>query len=451
MHKDTIIAPATPPGEGGVAIVRLSGPLAEPCLNQVFVPASGNTPLSSHRLVLGTVVSPEGRVIDEVMAVVMRAPRSYTAEDVVEIHCHGNPLVVRQIVDTCLQHQVRLAQPGEFTLRAFLNGRLDLSQAEGVIDLIQANSERAGRVAAAQLEGELSRRIHSLREPLLKLRSLVEAYIDFPEEDIPEDPALVLAPAQEVLDSIGCLCASFDQGRIIRDGLGVLILGRPNVGKSSLLNALVGESRAIVTDIPGTTRDVLEETITLGGLTVRLMDTAGIRSSVDPIEQEGVRRAQGKLDQADLILLLIDGSRSLVKEDHDLLELCREKPLLIVRNKSDLGLLPLSGPWSAFESVDISAHSGAGMDSLRGKIVGRGGGEGSGSTESFFLCDRRHLEALTMCADALQRFCSEWGHLSLDLLALDLREALDHLGVITGETTPEEVLNTIFSRFCIGK
>jgi len=452
MHKDTIVAPATPPGEGGVAIIRISGPGAEAALGRVFRPHSASFPLSTHHLYLGDLLSSDNQKIDEVLAVIMRAPRSYTGDDVVEIHCHGSRLVVRQILDTMIQFQVRLAEPGEFTLRAFLNGRLDLSQAEAVIDLIQANSEQAGRVALSQMEGDLSREILSLREPLLQQLSLIEAYIDFPEEDLPsDDELLVLDPLRQVLQRIDTLCASFDQGRILRDGLAVLILGRPNVGKSSLLNILVGESRAIVTDTPGTTRDLLEERINLGGVELRLIDTAGIRTSDDPIEREGVRRARDKIELADLVLLLIDGSCPLSPEDRDLLELCSEKPLLVVRTKSDLGLLPMPPDFTSLTCLSISAHEGSGIDLLQESILNHCLSDAAASSESLVICDRRHLAALVDTACSLRRFFESWGMVSLDLLALELREALDALGRVTGETTPDEVLNAIFSRFCIGK
>ena len=451
MHDDTIIAQATPPGEGGVSVVRLSGRHAETCLEEVFTPSSARFPLAGHRLVHGTVATADGQVFDEVLAVVMRPPRSYTGECVVEIHCHGSQLIVRQLIDVCLQHRVRIAQPGEFTLRAFLNGRLDLSQAEGVIDLIRAGSERAARIACAQLEGDLSRRIHALRDPLLEQRSLVEAYIDFPEEDLPAETEQLLGPVRKVLQEVELLCASFDQGRIVREGLGVLILGRPNVGKSSLLNALVGEARAIVTEIPGTTRDVLEETVRLDGLAVRLIDTAGIRDAVDPVEQEGVRRARSRIALADVVVLVTDGSRPLEAGDRELLEACGDTPVIVVRNKADLGLQPLEPFWQRHPVVETSLHAGSGMHALRQALIARCCDAGRGGEESFLLCDRRHLEALQKAAAALRRFLDGWGGLTLDLLALELREALDHLGVITGETTPDEVLEAIFSRFCIGK
>jgi len=452
MHRDTIVAPATPPGEGGVAIIRLSGPHAEAALEKVFHPHSATFPLSTHHLCLGDFFSADRQKIDEVLAVVMRAPRSYTGDDVVEIHCHGSRLVVRQILDTFIRHQVRLADPGEFTLRAFTNGKLDLSQAEAVIDLIQANSERAGRVALSQMEGELSRAIHDLREPLLQQLSLLEAYIDFPEEDLPDDDELIiLQPLRSVLQRLDELCASFDQGRILREGLAVLILGRPNVGKSSLRNTLVGEARAIVTDVPGTTRDLLEERISLGGVDLRLIDTAGIRSSSDPVEREGVRRAREKIALADLVLLLVDGSCPLGDEDLDLLKLCDDKTALIVRTKADLGLLPLPSELDHHTCLSISAHEGSGLTELEGAMLEHCLGDVAAHGESLVICDRRHLAALIDTANALRRFFEAWGSVSLDLLALELREALDALGRVTGETTPDEVLNAIFSRFCIGK
>jgi len=452
MRRDTIVAPATPPGEGGVAIIRLSGPQAEAALEKVFHPRSASFPVTSHHLTLGDFFSAEQQKIDEVLAVVMRAPRSYTGEDVVEIHSHGSRLVVRQILDTFIHHQIRLADPGEFTLRAFTNGKLDLSQAEAVIDLIQANSERAGRVALSQMEGQLSRAIHELREPLLQQLSLIEAYIDFPEEDLPDDDELlILQPLRQVLGRLEQLCATFDQGRILRDGLGVLILGRPNVGKSSLLNTLVGESRAIVTDTPGTTRDLLEERITLNGVDLRLIDTAGIRSSSDPVEREGVRRARDKIALADLVLLLVDGSCHPGPEDLELLRLCSDKQVLIVRTKSDLGLVPLSTELAQHACLSISAHDGTGLAQLKDTMLELCLGEAVTQSESLVICDRRHLSALVDTANALRRFFATWGDLPLDLLALELREALDALGRVTGETTPDEVLDAIFSRFCIGK
>jgi len=452
MYKDTVVAPVTPPGEGGVAIIRLSGPRAEICLDQVFSPRRACLPLTSHHLTLGTLRTPEGDLLDQVMAVVMRAPHSYTGEDVVEVHCHGAPVTVRHILDTFLRMGLRLAGPGEFTLRAFLNGRLDLAQAEAVADLIRSRSERATRVALGQLDGVLSRTIQSLRHPLLETLALLEAYIDFPEEDLPdEDAGKILAPVRQCLSRSEVLSATFDQGRILREGLSVLILGRPNVGKSSLLNALLGEARAIVTPVAGTTRDLIEEQITLAGIPVRLIDTAGIRPSHDPVEQEGVRRARSKIDTADLVLLVIDGSCPLGAEDHAALALCSGVPTIVVRNKSDLGLAPLDAAIDNPARLDLSVHSGQGLEALKEAITRACLGEGRTSEESVVLCERRHLEALLLCAESLRRFLAGWGSLSTELLALELRSALDSLGLITGETTPDEILDAIFSRFCIGK
>jgi tRNA modification GTPase len=342
--QQTIIAPVTPPGEGGVGIIRLSGLLAEPALLRFFYPSRRAATLTSHRLYHGHLRSEAGELVDEVLAVVMRAPYSFTREDVAEIHCHGGPLVMQRILDLFLENGgVRLARPGEFTQRAFLNGRLDLTQAEAVIDVIRSRSDAARGVAMRQLEGRLSKAIHQIRSVLVDLLATVEAHIDFPEEDIElPDQQHLTAGGRNVLTSIDRLLATFEEGRVLREGLSVLILGRPNVGKSSLLNALLGEARAIVTDVPGTTRDTIEESFSLCGLPLRLVDTAGIRSTVDPVEAEGVRRAKQKVVSADLVLLVIDGSVSSGEEDLLALEACSNSRLLLVVNKSDLPPAPLS-------------------------------------------------------------------------------------------------------------
>ena len=452
-HHDTIVAPVTPAGEGGVGIVRLSGSQAEALLRRLFRPHRAVERFTSHRLYYGTAVAAGGEALDEILAVVMRGPHSYTREDVAELHCHGGPLVMRRILDSCIAAGARLARPGEFTLRAFLNGRLDLSQAEGVIDLIRARSEDAGRLALQQVQGRLSRSLLEFRDGLTDLLALVETHIDFPDEDLELPVGSQLhRQAEEILARMDALLATFDTGRLLREGIAILLLGRPNVGKSSLLNALLDEDRAIVTSIPGTTRDTIEEKLVIGGLPVRLIDTAGIRATRDPIESEGVRRAREKVLSADLVLLVLDGSGPTEEDDLLALAACGEAPTLLVINKSDLVETPLSGTFQALPQVRVSARTGAGVEALRCRIVDHFHQPSAESREDFLLNDRRHLEALLRSRAALASFIegSAAGQ-ATELLAIELREALDGLGEITGETTTDQVLDRIFSRFCIGK
>lgn len=454
LHFDTIAAPATPSGSGGIGIIRLSGPRAEAVLLGLFRPSRPPHRLRSHQLYHGRIVDGRGVVIDEVLAVVMRAPHSYTREDVVELHCHGGSVILRRILDELLESGVRLANPGEFTQRAFLSGRLDLSEAEAVVDLIQSRSEASRRVALEQLQGRLSRAIHGFQHQLADLLALVETYVDFPEEDIPLPQIESLgAQSAEVRQQMGLLLQDFENGRILREGLSVLILGCPNVGKSSLLNALLGEARAIVTPLPGTTRDTIEEHLSLGGIPLRLVDTAGVRETNDLIEAEGVRRAREKITGADLILFVIDGSRGLSADDRFALELCAGRRLLVTVNKCDLGAQPLDSSLSAWPRVNISAHTGEGLEALRQAIIGFFRGEdGREGADTPLLSDRRHREALVLACQALERFESAVSQEhSVEFLALELREALQALGQITGETTPDDILQRIFSRFCIGK
>ena len=455
VTSDTIIAPATPPGEGGVAVVRLSGPQAEELLRLCFRPSSPSATFQSHRLYHGKIVHPaQGCPIDEVLCVLMKGPRSFTREDVVEIHCHGGPLLVRRIIDLMVDYGARMAGPGEFTLRAFLNGRLDLTRAEAVIDLISARSEAAGEIALRQLEGELGKSIYRLRDSVAELLASVESHIDFPEEDIEVDALSSLRGAgEDICSSMDRLIDTFQTGRTLREGLSLLLLGRPNVGKSSLLNALLGEARAIVTEIPGTTRDTLEEQLVLGGYPLRLIDTAGIRESIDPVEREGVRRAKDKIRQSDLVLLVIDGSTATSEEDLLAFEACRDVSTLVVFNKRDAGAILPDERLLALPHVCVSALTGEGMDELRRSVLGFFTcGKGEKILETAVLTDRRHREILLRAKEGMSRFLEALDHsLSPEFLAFELRGALDALGEITGETTPDEILDAIFSRFCIGK
>lgn len=453
-NQDTIVAIATAPGEGGIGIVRLSGDQAERLLRDYFVPAASLQQFSSHHLYYGHLRHSDGELIDEVMAVVMRAPRSYTREDVVEIHCHGGSVILRRIVDLLVDAGARLARPGEFTLRAFLNGRIDLARAEAVIDVIRSRSESACRVALGQMQGRLSLRIHQFREVVSDLLAEVEAGIDFPEEELEvADRQRLLATATTVIEQVSALLDSFESGRVLREGLSILIYGKPNVGKSSLMNSLLGEARTIVSDIPGTTRDTVEENLVLKGLPLRLVDTAGVRQSSDPLEAEGVQRAQAKVAGADLVLLVVDGSRELDGDDRRALQACDASRTLLVINKQDLGLCPLPKDFSALTSITLSARQGSGLESLANAVSQFFTSNVSGERqETTMLSDRRHREALLLARNALQRFCHSLGREHpAEFAALELREALHGFGEITGETTPDDILEKIFTRFCIGK
>lgn len=452
--EDTITAPATGPGEYGIGILRISGPEALKALARHVersVPAHDWQP---RRLYHGFFRDAQGAHVDEIMAVFFPGPHSFTGEDCAELHCHGGRVVMRRILDELVSSGLRLAQPGEFTRRAFLNGRIDLSRAEAVADLIHARSEASRRIAMTQLEGGLFRMISGLRERAVDLLALVEAYIDFPEEEIGGlDAVRIAADAELLRGEFRRLIDGYEQGRILRDGASILILGRPNVGKSSLLNLLVGEQRAIVSDIPGTTRDTIEETITVAGLPFRIIDSAGIREHADALEAQGIARALAKLPAADLVLLVYDGSQGFLEEDQAVLQQCGDKPLLLIRNKADLPQSAENPVVAQFPGLSLSCHSHAGLDELPLRIEKLLiGSLESGLSSRALICDLRHKEALVRALQALDAFVRlAQEHAPLELLACDLHEVLQALGEITGETTPEEILDRIFERFCIGK
>lgn len=359
-----------------------------------------------------------------------------------------------RILDQLTDLGARLARPGEFTLRAYLNGRVDLAQAEAVIDLIHSRTEAANKVALGQLEGKLSQQVFRFRDEILDILAFIEAFIDFPEEEIGgADCASLIGRTEGLLNEIKLLLESFECGRLLREGISVLILGKPNVGKSSLLNALLGESRAIVTEVAGTTRDFIEEQFSLGGFPLRLVDTAGIRSSEDAIEKEGVRRTLKKVESADLILFVVDGSRNTEDDDVFALERCRSKAIMVVRNKSDLGVTSACPAISPFPQVCVSARTGAGLDQLRDAVVEIISGKGSKEArEAVLLSDRRHREAIVRAHISLSKFVQSLkDQTPPEFLAVEMRDALEALGEITGETAPDEILHRIFSRFCIGK
>jgi tRNA modification GTPase len=454
-RSDTITAPATPYGEGGVGIVRVSGPDSESLLAKYFRPSSTTERFLSHYFYHGYFISEQQEPLDEVMAVLMRKPRSYTRENVVEIHCHGGYLSVQRILDTFISGGARLADPGEFTLRAFLNGRIDLTEAEAVVDIIRARSDRAARNALSHMRGELSSALSQVRSRLVDLLVLIEAYLDFPEEEVTTPHQLDLEKGVQAAEKvIAGLLDTFNFGRVLKEGLAVLLLGRPNVGKSSLLNLLLGENRAIVAELPGTTRDTIEENLTLSGFPLKLIDTAGVRESLDPVEAEGVKRTQEKLRSTDLVLFLIDGSQPLGHEDLKALELTTQNKTILVINKQDLGFVALPEVFNQIPAVHISAKTGAGLVELKNRIV-----EQFASTrnhgdvdESVILSSQRHRDSLLQSLKSLGQFKEGLeASLPMECLATDLRDAILFLGQVTGETLSEEVLKQIFSQFCIGK
>lgn len=460
LHGDTIVAPATAPGEAAVGIVRVSGPLALDVADRLFRRAKGRAGhWETHRAYFGRVVDPEsGEAIDEAILLVMRGPRSFTGEDVVEFQCHGGPVVLNRVLESVLACGARLAEPGEFTQRAFINGRLDLSQAEAVIDLIRSRGDAGRRAALEQLQGRLSHRVRSVRERLLRVLAHMEALIDFPEDEVgdlaPGELEAMLAEAEETLAR---MVDSFREGRVVREGVRVAIAGRPNAGKSSLLNALVGAERALVTEVPGTTRDVIEETVNVGGIPLVLMDTAGIRSTMDPVERLGVERSRAVLAGADVVLFVVDDSRGLEDEDRAVAELVPAERTVLVVNKCDLGLVrvdrgALARWFPGRPLVEVSALRAEGLQALaeavRAAVVeGR-----QPDRESVLVTRARHRDALARALEGVRSARRGLAAgLPAELTAVDLQAAVSGLGEVTGDTVEEEILDVIFREFCIGK
>jgi tRNA modification GTPase len=451
---DTIAAIATPLGECGVAMVRLSGPQSLAIADASFHPVGKTSARPSlaptHTIHFGKIVR-GGSVVDEVLLSVLRAPRTFTREDVVEITCHGGMLPAKLVLDTLLENGARLATPGEFTRRAFLNGRIDLAQAEAVADLIHSRTELAAAAAREQLAGKLSQRINRLRDDLMKTMAHVEAHIDFPDEDIAPDTRSQLLErlrnAQRFMDD---LLRTASEGRILRRGIRAAIIGRPNVGKSSLLNQLLGHDRAIVSPVPGTTRDTIEETANVRGIPIVFIDTAGLRDSADEIEMEGIRRSRGTLAAAELILHVLDGSESLSDADKSLLAEFDGKKRIIVRNKIDLPRKLELPP--GLTAVDVCCIGGEGIEPLRDAIKTKVWAGEIGAEMLEAMINARHEDALRRARGAVERSLAALeGNLGLELVAMDLRIAAAAVGEIVGKTTTEDLLDAIFSQFCLGK
>jgi tRNA modification GTPase len=470
MQNDTIAAIATPPGTGGIGIIRVSGKEAFELVLPLFRRPRGRSELPlSHQLTFGHIVDPlTSEVLDEVLVAFMRAPHTYTCEDVVEIQGHGGPLVLRRILRVVLAQGVRMANPGEFTLRAFLNGRLDLAQAEAVMDLIESQTEAGQRLALQQLRGRLSQQVEDARTAVLGVLARIEASIDFPEEDVPTPQARELRPLIAIAQQhIAELLASSEQGRLYRQGLRTAIIGRPNVGKSSLLNALLRSERAIVTPIAGTTRDTVEEVANLRGIPLHLIDTAGITPSDDPVEQIGVQRSRAAAESADVVLLVFDRSEPLAEQDRSV---CAElhalgfgsdasgsrRAVIMVLNKADqenrISLDEVRALWPTVPLVSTSTLSGEGIAELEETIAQLVMGGNVLSSESVLITSARHQEALRRASEHLRASVSSLGQeLPLDFVSIDLRGSYEALAEITGETASEDLLDRIFSEFCIGK
>jgi tRNA modification GTPase len=445
--EETIAAVATPPGEGGVAIIRISGQRSLDVAQKVY---SGPIhTYATHTVHFGRIVDAAGALVDEVLVVVMRAPRSYTGEDTVEIQCHGGSLITRRVLETVLKAGARVARPGEFTYRAYMNGKIDLAQAEAVQELIGAKNTLALQAAESQLRGALSTKVKHFQQELFDIAAILEAWVDFPEEGL-EFASMeeVVATLESVQSQMVTLSQTFHEGRIVHEGLSLCLVGSPNVGKSSLMNALLGKERAIVTDVPGTTRDLLEAEMRLAGLHFRLLDTAGIRATRDIVEEEGIRRSKQAMQEADLILLVLDSQRGITPEDSELIKTAPAAKTLFVWNKVDLAS-PHPQPEHA---VPISAKQGTGLADLHAAIERRIWIQGPPSKDQVVITNARHHQAI-------DRAIASIGHLiaglkegvSPEFLASDMRQTLTELGTIIGTDITEEILSAIFSKFCVGK
>ncbi len=457
-HNQTIAAISTPPGSGGIGIIRISGELSLPVLKQIFQPLDQNCNYLSHQLYYGHIADPESsKILDEVLAVYMCSPRTYTREDVVEIHCHGSYLVLQNVLQLILSRGVQLAQPGEFTKRAFLNGRIDLTKAEAVIDILSARTRKGVDLAQEQLSGALYNQIDAIRKSLTNMRAVIEVAIDFPDEDLEiVDHSHMLAQLDtDVAKPIVQLLQDADHGKIYRDGIAVVIAGLPNVGKSSLLNTLLQEERALVTEIAGTTRDTIEEYLDIHGMPVRLIDTAGIRDNAEKVEELGIQRAKSQINEADLVLFMVDGSREITDDDVKLFNSVSHKPLVVVVNKIDV--VGRSASFTEQLNTDapavfISAREQRGIGDLKDGIFQRVTTGGEQWEERGCAPNVRHKHALQLALEAVRRVEDAFvAGLTADLIAVDLQECLDQLNDIVGETTTEDILDVIFEQFCLGK
>ena len=455
---DTIAAIATAPGEGGIGIIRISGEKSLQVAQSIFKSKSGKMikDYNARTLIYGTVVDNE-KVIDEVLVAYMKGPNSYTAEDVIEINCHGGFISVKKILELILTKDVRLAEAGEFTKRAFLNGRIDLSQAEAIIDVIKSKTDMAHEVAQSQLEGSLAKKIKDLRMNVTEVLAHLEVSIDFAEEDVEEITYQTLEEkALELRNEIKKLYDTAESGKILRDGLKTVIVGKPNVGKSSLLNSILGENRAIVTDIAGTTRDVIEEFVNIKGIPLKIVDTAGIRETEDVVEKIGVEKSRESFSTADLVIMVLDASRKLSEEDMEILESLKNKKTIVLLNKMDLEpqieLEKIEEFVNSEDIIKISALKHQGIEELQDKIEAMVYHGSVKNSSNLMITNSRHKDALFKAYESINDAISAIEQrMPYDFIEVDFKNIWDYLGYINGDTVREDLLDTIFANFCIGK
>ncbi|MGL4731355.1 MAG: tRNA uridine-5-carboxymethylaminomethyl(34) synthesis GTPase MnmE [Clostridium sp.] len=454
---DTIAAVATSIGEGGVSIIRVSGEKALNIVSKIFEGKNGKKldDIKTYTMRYGHIINENSEHIDEVIVSYMKGPRSFTAEDVVEINCHGGVVATNRVMQEVLRAGARFAEPGEFTKRAFLNGRIDLSQAEAIVDIINAKTELSMKSALMQSEGGISREINALRGELLQTIAHIEATVDYPEDDLEEVTAEGSVKTLKImLEKIEELLMSADEGKILREGLNTVIVGKPNVGKSSLLNALTKENRAIVTDIPGTTRDVIEEYINISGVPIKIVDTAGIRETEDVVEKIGVEKSKEKINQADLIILILDSSREIDEEDKEIINYILDKKYIVLLNKLDLDNKINKDDISEFDPnyvFEISAKTGKNIDTVK-DCIKELFFKGEVSNDDIIITNTRHKEALYRAKENIENAIDTLENtFAIDLASIDIRNAWSDLGKITGNTLEEDIIDKIFSEFCLGK
>ncbi|MDU1414450.1 MAG: tRNA uridine-5-carboxymethylaminomethyl(34) synthesis GTPase MnmE [Clostridium sp.] len=454
---DTIAAISTAIGEGGIAIIRISGEKAKEIANNIFE-AKNKKPIldmKSYTMKYGYIIDENKNHIDEVIISYMKGPRSFTAEDTIEINCHGGVVATNKVLETVIRQGARLAEPGEFTKRAFLNGRIDLSQAEAVIDIITSKTELSMKSALMQSEGVISKEIRALRDKIISIIAHIEATVDYPEDDLEEVTAdEAIKDLQNINEEIKRLIDTSEEGKILREGLSTVIVGKPNVGKSSLLNALTKENRAIVTDVPGTTRDVIEEYISVAGVPIKVIDTAGIRETEDIVEKIGVEKSREKISDADLVILMLDSNSGLSEEDKEIINHVRDKKYMVLLNKSDLDNNLTEEDLNFLECDNvfkISAKTGSGIDAVKSKIRDLFF-KGEITTNNVIVTNTRHKEALFRAYDSINSAIEALKNtFAIDLASIDIRNAWTFLGEITGDSLEENIIDKIFKDFCLGK